>query len=99
MENLIKILYHLIEKVPYLSEVEHDGELDLLRLIEKDLGVTGIVPPATGPTNAPVAPVPVVPVPGAVAARAQNRHFIPPTSPEVAGAAPENTNAFTFPPA
>ena len=31
MENLIKVLLHLVEKVPYLSELEKDAELDLLR--------------------------------------------------------------------
>jgi hypothetical protein len=95
METLIKILYHLIEKVPYLSEVEHDGELDLLRLIEKDLGVTGIVPPATGPTNKP-APV-EVPVPGHVATTPlPSPAWTPPSSPEVA--TPAHAFAPTFAP-
>ena len=96
MENLIKVLLHLIEKVPYLSEIEHAGELDLLRTIEKDLGVAGIVPPATGPTNAPVI-VPAVPVPGAVATPVPAaQQPLPP----VGVAAPDSHNAFapTFAP-
>jgi hypothetical protein len=96
MENLITVLYHLIEKVPYLSEIEHDGELDLLRLIEKDLGVSGVVPPATGPTNKPAAPV-EVPVPGPVAAPDVVPGFEPPSSPEVA--TPAHAFAPTFTPA
>ena len=78
----MKVLLHLVQKVPYLSEIEHDEELNLLRGIEKDLGLSGIVPPATGAMNEP-APVPVVdpgPVATAVPAAAQP---IPPTSPEV----------------
>lgn len=94
MENLIKILLHLVEKVPYLSEIEKDAELDLLRTIEKDLGVDGVVPPATGPTNAPAPPPPVVD-PGPVATPVPAAEQVPPpVSPEVA-VAPEVANAFT----
>jgi len=77
--------------VPYLSEVEHDEEIELLRLIEKDLGVSGVVPPATGPTNAPVATPTLDPGP---VATPEVGHFTPPVS------APEHTNAFapTFAP-
>jgi len=72
--------------VPYLSEAEHETELDLLRSVEAHLGVTGIVPPATGSSNAPRA-VPDVPVPGVVAEPVTAATFPAPT-----GAAP---NAFT----
>lgn len=97
----MKVLYHLVEKVPYLSEAEHDAELDLLRLVEKDLGLGGIVPPATGSINAPIAPVPAVAVPGPVAEPVPAaQQPLPVTSPELVGAAPEQTNAFapTFAP-
>ena len=85
MENLVKILLHLVEKAPgYISEADKDGDLDLLRAIEKDLGVSGIVPPATGPSNLPVVAPAEVPVPGPVAtpvpAAAQPA---PPRSPEL----------------
>lgn len=97
MENLITLLLHLVQKVPYLSEAEHAAELDLLRDVESHLGVTGIVPPATGVTNPP-APTPVVPVPGPVAEPAPADSAVaqtpPPTSPDVV-AAPEVSNAFS----
>jgi hypothetical protein len=94
LEHLVTLLLHLVEKVPYLSEVEHDAELDLLRAVESDLGVSGVVAPKAGPTNAPApAPVPPpAPVAEPVPAAEQTP---PPVSPEVAGAAPEATNAFS----
>jgi hypothetical protein len=83
-----------VEKVPYLSEVEHEGELDLLRAIESDLGVSDVVAPKAGSMNAPVTP-PAVPVPGPVAEPVPAAEQAPPiASPEVA-AAPEATNAFS----
>ena len=95
METLITLLLHLVQKVPYLSEVEHEAELALLREVESHLGVTGIVPPAPSDGNAPAAPVPEVPVPGPVAepapAESAEAQALPPTSPEVAQ--PEQTNA------
>lgn len=82
--------------MPYLSEAEHGIELDLLREVESHLGVSGVVPPATGVTNPPAA-VPVVPVPGPVAEPAPVDSAVaqtpPPTSPDVV-AAPETSNAF-----
>jgi hypothetical protein len=97
MENLITLLLHLVQKVPYLSEVEHEGELALLRTVEAHLGVSGIVPPATGVTNPP-APAPAVPVPGPVAepvpADSTEAQTPPPTSPDVV-APPEVSNAFS----
>jgi hypothetical protein len=92
MESLIKLLLNLVQKVPYLSEVEHEVELDLLREVEDHLGVAGVVPPKSGPTNAPIE-VPDVPVPGAVAEPVLDQ-TPPVTSPEVAGAVPETANAF-----
>lgn len=97
MENLITLLLHLVQKVPYLSEAEHDAELDLLRDVETHLGVTGVVPPAVGSTNAPVA-VTSVPVPGPVAEPAPADSAVaqtpPPVSPDVV-APPEVSNAFS----
>ena len=96
MENLITLLLHLVQKVPYLSEVEQEAELDLLRDVEAHVGVAGIVPPPTGATNAP-APVPDVPVPGPVAepvpADSAAAQVPPPVSPDVVGS-PETANAF-----
>jgi hypothetical protein len=86
MENLITLLLHLVQKVPYLSEADQESELDLLREVEAHLGVSGIVPPAQGATNPP-ATVPSVPVPGVVAEPEVAATFPAPT-----GAAP---NAFT----
>ena len=86
---------HLIEKVPYLSEIEKDAELELLRSIEKDLGVSGVVPPAAGSINAPIV-TPVVdpgPVAAPVPAHAQP---VPPVSPDLAPAG--NAFAPTFAP-
>lgn len=97
MENLIQLLLHLVQKVPYLSEAEHEVELALLREVETHLGVAGVVPPAVGVTNAP-APVPDIPVPGPVAepapADSPAAQTPPPTSPDVV-AAPETANVFT----
>lgn len=98
MENLITLLLHLVQKVPYLSEVEHEAELALLRDVEAHLGVTGVVPPPTGATNPPApAAVPDVPVPGPVAAPvpadSAAAQTPPPTSPDVAAAAPANAFA------
>ena len=74
MEELITLLLHLVQKVPYLSEVEQDGEMDLLRAVQEKLGVDGVVPPKAGPTNAPLAEPPAAPeVPGPVAERASER--------------------------
>lgn len=89
--NLLTLLLHLVEKVPYLSEIEHDAELDLLRLVERDLGANGIVPPATGPTNTP-APAPAVEVPGPVA---QPTSAVAPIATFPGVAAPEEANAFS----
>lgn len=82
-----------MEKVPYLSEVERDAELDLLRAVEKDAGVSGIVPPKAGPTNAPLA-APAVKVPGPVAEPTGEKAPIA-TFPGIA--APEEANAFVTP--
>jgi len=70
--------------------------MDLLREVESHLGVSGIVPPPLGATNASVA-VPAVPVPGPVAepapAASAEAQTPPPVSPDVV-AAPETANAF-----
>lgn len=97
MEELITLLLHLVQKVPYLSEVEHDGEMALLRVVEEKLGVDGVVPPAAGPTNAPLAEAPPAPeVPGPVAEPVPPEQQTPPVaSPEVVGTSPEQTNAFS----
>jgi hypothetical protein len=95
MEELITLLLHLVQKVPYLSEAEHDLEFDLLRAVESKLGVEGIVPPKPGPTNQPVTPPPAVEVPGPVAEPVPPEQQTPPVaSPEIAGAQPEQSNAF-----
>ncbi len=98
MEELITLLLHLVQKVPYLSEVEHDAELALLRAVESHLGVSGVVPPTTGPTNAPTEPPPDVPVPGPVAeAVPAAEQPLPPVSPDIVGAetAAVQPNAFS----
>lgn len=96
MEELITLLLHLVQKVSYLSELEHDGEMALLRVVEEKLGVGGVVPPKTGPTNAPLAEAPAAPeVPGPVAEPPPADAPPPVTSPEIAGAQPEQTNAFS----
>lgn len=94
-ENLTTLLLHLVQKAQYLSEVEREDELDLLRAVEADLGVSGVVPPKAVDTN--VAPsIPDVPVPGPVAQPVPPDAQPPaPTSPEVADQAPEQTNAFS----
>jgi hypothetical protein len=93
MENLITLLLHLVQKVPYLSEEEHDVELDLLRSVESHLGVSGVVPPPVGSTNAPPV-VPEVPVPGPVAEPVPpEAQPLPPVSPDIVGS-PEASNAF-----
>lgn len=98
MEKLITLLLHLLEKVPYLSEDAHEAELDLLREFESSQGVSGVVPPKAGPINAPVVPVEPPPVPGPVAEPIPADQQPPPvTSPEVAGSAPEESNAFADP--
>jgi len=98
MEKLITLLLHLVQKVPYLSEVEKEAELDLLRDVEAHLGVAGIVPPPAGASNAPPAPAPEVPVPGPVAepapADSPEAQAPPPVSPDVV-AAPEAANVFS----
>lgn len=106
MEKLLTLLLHLTEKVPYLSEIEREAEMDLLRGVEKDLGLEGIVPPAQGPTNAPAPEPPDVPVPGPVAEPVPPDEQPPPptgmpgaTTEEIA---PEESNTFagvTPPPA
>lgn len=96
MDNLISILLKLIQSVPHLSEADLEEDLDKLRAFEAHVGVSGVVPPATGPTNAPVAPPPEIPVPGPVAEPVPPDAQPPvPTSPEVADQAPEATNAFS----
>jgi hypothetical protein len=97
MDELITLLLHLVSKVPYLSEAEQDAEMDLLRAVQDKLGVAGVVPPASGPMNAPLAPPPDVPVPGPVAEPPPADAPPPPVSPEVAGAAPGAANAFADP--
>jgi hypothetical protein len=97
MEELITLLLHLVQKVPYLSEAEHDLEFDLLRAVETKLGVEGIVPPKPGPTNQPVEPPPAVEVPGPVAEPPPADAPPPPVSPELASTAPEASNAFADP--
>jgi hypothetical protein len=95
MSELVQLLLKLLEKVPWLSEAEHEAALDLLRAIEKAIGVTGIVPPAPGSMNAP-AVVPEVD-PGPVADNTPQPGFEPPASPEVVTEQPEATNAFAAP--
>ncbi len=88
------MLHLLVTKAAYLSETERDATLELLRGVEADFGVSGVVPPAPGAMNAPP-PAPVVD-PGPVAEPVPPAEQVPPvTSPEVAVADPEATNAFS----
>ena len=92
MESLIQLLLRLIQRVPALSEELHDEELDLLRDVENKLGLSGIVPPATGPTNAPPPPAPAVDPPGPVA---KPTGEVAPIATFPGLAAPEEANAFS----
>lgn len=78
--------------MPYLSEIEHDAELDLLREVEGDLGTSGVVPPASADANIP----PVVPAvdPGVVATPVPADEQ-PPAPTFGAIAPPEEANAFS----
>ena len=96
MENLIKLLLLIVNKIPFASEADADDALDLLRQAAEELGATGVVPPKAGPTNAPAVPAPEVEAPGPVAEPVPpEEQTPPPTSPEVAGTAPEEANAFS----
>jgi hypothetical protein len=96
MEDLIRLLLDLIQKVPYLSEADKEDATETLRRFEAHVGVEGVVPPAPGATNAPVEPPPAVEPPGPVAEPVPPNEQPPvPTSPEVADTAPEATNAFS----
>jgi hypothetical protein len=44
-DNLVRLLVDLATKVDYHSEAEQVDTAHLLRHVEEDLGVTGIVPP------------------------------------------------------
>lgn len=81
-ENLIKVLLMLAEKVPYLSEVERDDAMDLLREVEHDVGAEGVIPPKSGDTNAPLAApadlVAAAPDPGPVATPPPPGEQLPP---------------------
>jgi hypothetical protein len=97
MEKLIQLLLLLVNKAQFNSESERDDALDLLRALADDLlgAGTSSVPPKPGPTNAPADPAPVVD-PGVVAEPVPvEEQTPPPTSPEIAGAAPEESNAFS----
>lgn len=83
-----------MEKAPYLSEEARDAEMDLLRTVEAEMGVADVVAPKPGPINAPVVTPVVDPGPVAEPVPANAQPPVP-TSPEVAGAAPEATNAFS----
>lgn len=86
---MTELLLMLVNRTQFNSETDHDHAMDLLREIDGD-----DVPPAPGPTNAP-APTPDVD-PGPVAEPVPpDQQTPPPTSPEVAGAAPEESNAFS----
>jgi hypothetical protein len=97
MEELIQLLLNLLRKVPYLSESDFLEEVERLRRIEMALGngTNRVVPPAAVDQPGPVAPT-TVPVPGPVADPVPPDEQPPvPTSPELADAAPEATNAFS----
>ena len=95
MENLVRLLLLIVQKIPFVSEADAEDALDLLRQAAEELGATGVVPPKAGPTNAPTVP-PEVEAPGPVAEPVPaDEQPPPPTSPEVAGAAPEESNAFS----
>ena len=85
------LLLHLVEKVPFLSEVEHDADIDLVRSIEADLGLSGIVAPKPGATNAPLE-VPVVD-PGPVAGPPTGKAAVPTFAAEKANAFSDVTPA------
>jgi hypothetical protein len=97
MESLIKLLLLMVNKTAFVSEADHDEAVDLLRAGAEELGVEDVVPPPRGPTNAPAdQPRPIDPGPVAEPVP-PGEQLPPPTSPEVAGAAPEESNAFTQP--
>jgi hypothetical protein len=99
MEKLIQLLLNMIQRAQFLTEEAREDELDLLREVEAAYDVSGVVPPKAGPINAPVEPVaetPPVPDPVAEPVPADQQP-VPPTSPDLAGAAPEETNAFADP--
>jgi hypothetical protein len=88
---LTELLLTLVNRTQFNSETDRDHAMDLLREIDGDA-----VPPAPGPMNEPAATPTVDPGPVAEPVPAQEQ-VPPPTSPEVAGATPEATNAFTEP--
>jgi hypothetical protein len=99
MENLVKLLLTLVKGAPFNAESDANEAMDQLREFADSVGVEGIVPPAPVDQPAPAAPAPSVD-PGPVAEPVPAQEQVPPpTSPEVAGATPEATNAFTQPPA
>jgi hypothetical protein len=72
----VTLLLHLVEKVPFLSEVEHLADVDLVRQIEKELGLSGIVPPAAIDANQ--MPVPPAVDPGPLAEPVPAEAQVPP---------------------
>jgi hypothetical protein len=100
MDDLIELLLHLVQKVPYLSESDLHADIERLRRFEQSVnnGVSRIVPPAAVDLPGPVA-TPSVPVPGPVAEPVPaNEQTPPPISPDLGVgeiADGENTNAFS----
>lgn len=89
MEELITLLLHLVQKSSFLSEIERDAEVELLRKFEAHVGVAGIVPPAPGATNAPVETPTVDPGPVAEPVPAEQQ-----PAPTFAAAVTPDANAF-----
>jgi len=92
MDKLILILHEILHRIPWPSESDLQRVEQALRDLEADLGLSGNLPPAPGPMNAPSEPPPA-PDPGPVAETETPADFVPPTSPEVA-VSPETDNAF-----
>lgn len=85
-----------MNKAQFNSESERDDAIDLLREVADEVGGADEIPPPPGAMNAPPETPDVDPGPVAEPVPAQEQ-VPPPTSPEVAGAAPEASNAFTEP--
>lgn len=68
--------------------------LELLRQVGEDMGSPDVVPPPPGSMNPPAETPTVDPGPVAEPVPANEQPPVP-TSPEVAGASPEESNAFS----
>lgn len=89
MEALIQLLLTLVEKVPFLSESDKAGAVELVRKFADSVGQGDAVPPA--PSDQPTPEPPPVVDPGPTAEPVPPAEQTPPpSSPEVA----PDANAF-----